>query len=467
MRKLRQNKWISIVMTILVVGATIAAFAIPELSAAILGGLAGVGGSVLATTGGPVSIRTIEDVTQTHLQRSVSDIVTEKKPAATPLDTLIRKIGKKQKTIHLKAEWQEVSVRGTEDTLTSGFTAAGNSTDESVALDVTNTEIWGVDDLARVPSVTGLDTYPLILHVTAVDTSADTITVTAVNGTNGSGAVGRRVLSITNGSKLYRIGNSKSELDAQTDERYEIPVDDYNYCQTFQVQLSESEFAAVTRSYSGYNYNDKKRLALWDFRSKMEMSHLFGTRMKYRVGNDDHYTAGGIANKISNSVEFGTGGGAVDPTVADVIDLCETVFAPNEGSERRFLFVGRTLLSAIDKIDTEKRRIEVTHEDVKDGNGIAIGLKVKKFITSHGELLIVPNKSLNFEADWQKKGIVVDMDHIIKQEFLPMKAVALELNKSGQSRVNKAFRIEETSCLQTRYAGAGGVHAIWEPQLST
>lgn len=460
MKKYISSKAFTITMSVIAFTLLMTVMVFPELAEAALAfigaGSAGTVGVMLGTTvSGPITVNATSAANSTHYERSVSDIVTFKKPAATPLDTLIRKVGKKQKARAFKAEWQEVAVRGTEDTITSGFTAAGNSTDESVDLDVTNTEIWNVGDTGTVPTVNGGDATPFVFYVTAVDTDADTITITGVNGSDSSGE-GKRVPTIGT-VNIYRLGPASTELNAQITEKFQVPVNDYNYCQTFQAQLSEGILESKHRAESGYNYNDKKMLALYDYRTQMEKSHLFGNRRYKSIGGEDFYFAGGAINKISNALTFGTGSGAMDIDADDIIDICENVFAPNEGSEERYLFAGKKLISAIDKIDIANRRIEAKETE------IVVGMKVKTLISSHGLLHIVPNKNLDAVGDWYNKGIILDMDNVIKQELEEMTVTQLELNKSGSKKVAKAFRLDETACLQFRYAGANGVHATVGP----
>ena len=425
------------------------------------------GGSALMAAGpvtGPVTHETTDTNEPLHFERDVSTIITFKRPHDYPLDTLLRMIGKKEKAHQFKAEWEEVDVRPASDVTTALYTIQAGTAGETAVITVANVSMWAVDDTGRVEDVDGStagEEFRFI--VTAVDDGNDQISISGLNGFNTAGDAnvdGDRVPTIPSGSTFYRMGNAKTELDARTTEKYQIPGQFFNYCQTFMSELSESEIESHMRAYSGYNYNDKKQLGLWDFRSQCEASHLFGHRRKRYIGNDAHYTAGGIIPAISNTIEFGSGAGAVDPSVANVIDLCEVVFSPNRGSQERYAFCGSTLVSGLDKIPIGDRRVESMQTEV------VAGFKVKTLVSSHGMLHVIPSKQLDRQG-YGSKAVIVDFENLIKKELIPVKAVPLNLNTTGQSRVINAFRLEETSCVQTRYAGTDGVHAIWEPSLST
>lgn len=446
---------------------------VPELHEILLSfipewaqGIFGAGSAMLAAgpVTGPVTHETTNTEEPNHFERDVSQIITFKRPHDYPLDTLIRMIGKKEKARQFKVEWEEVDVRPASDTTTAGYTIQAGTAGETAVLTVANVSMWAVDDTGRVGDVDGSTAgEEFRFVVTAVDDDNDQISVSGLNGFNTAGDAGvdgNRVPSIASGSTLYRMGNAKTELDAQTTEKYQIPGQFYNYCETFMAQLSESEIESHMRAYSGYDYGDKKNLALWDFRSQLESTHLFGHRRERIIGSDRHYFAGGIIPSISNTIEFGSGAGAVNPTVDDVIDMTEVVFSPNRGSRKRYAFCGSTLVSGLDKIPVGDRRIRATEEKV------TAGFSVTKLISSHGEVVVIPSKQLDRQG-WGNKAVIVDFENLVKKELIPLKAVPLELNKSGQKRVINAYRLEETCCIQTRYAGTDGVHAIWEPSQAT
>lgn len=431
----------------------ILAIAMPFLASAMLVGAVGLSSvSEANIIANPSTVSTVNTANSEHLMRSVSKFVTKQKPNDTPLDTFLRTIGKTEKVINRDHKFETVTYKPFYDQLGAAFTAAGDASDASVALTVDNPTMWDIDDVFVAEGYTGGDSNPLQLHVTAV--GASTITVTATNGIDGGGGVGQRLISLADNTYLRRIGTSKSELDARHATGQSIPVTAYNYVQHFMTEISRSEFEAVTRSESGYGFNDRKYEKIWDLRSQIEFSMLFGVRSSYTVGSDTHYTMGGVANSISQEYEYGPGAGVVSITSAQIIDMLQLVSENSAGSENRILLAGSNLVSALDKVSFEKnvmsRETEVYH-----------GVSCTKLISSHlpGGVRVVRSKTLN-NYGWSSKGLLLDLDQIVKGIAIPMKATKLNLREAGVSRVQDAVSITEDCTVSTRYGGAGGVHAI-------
>jgi hypothetical protein len=443
-------------LSLAVLGAIVATYFVPELGALLLTGGAGAGGSMLAgNITGPLTVDKIKTDNSDHLRVSMSKIVTEIKPDEFPLDTFIRSLGKTEKAIDWKHNYQTVTYRPFSDTSDGAFTAAGNATDESVDLGVDNVDMWEIDDTLRVDGVTNNSGEELRCIVTNKSSSGGTITITAINGNTG-----QRVLSIDDETTLYRMAPAKSELDAQHTSNLQIPANDYNYCQKFMTQMERSVYEKLTQSRSGFNYADQKRIALYNFRSACEASHLFGVRAESTVGNDKVYTAGGVIPKISQSIEFGSGGGSVDPSVNNALDALEAVFAGQAGSDTRVLLAGKSLITGLSKISNYDRNLQF------NGNKIVHGVKVTELESGFGTVYVKHHKSLD-QQGWSSKGVFLDLENIVKAEFKPLSATPLKLKEAGTRDVEDAVRIDETACLTTRYASASGVHAIWTPKLST
>ena len=88
-----------------------------------------------------------------------------------------------------------------------------------------------------------------------------------------------------------------------------------------------------------------------------------------------------------------------------------------------------------------------------------MGVDVRKVQTYFGTLDIVL-APLFREAGWEDCGLILDMEHITKHEFIPMSVNELDLKKSGQKNAD-ACVIQEVSCLSLRYPDC---HAIIKPK---
>ena len=178
MRKFINNKYMKAFLAILGLALVIA---LPSIGfAAVLGG-----GAVTfaANITGPLSVDKIDTDNPEHLQKSMSKFITEIKPSEYALDTMIRKIGKKDKAIRPKHDYEEVTYRQWSTALNGAFTAAGSAADEDVDLTVDDASIFNPGDTLRVDGVIGANSQELRLLVTA--TTASTISVTAINSTTG------------------------------------------------------------------------------------------------------------------------------------------------------------------------------------------------------------------------------------------------------------------------------------------
>ena len=386
-------------------------------------------------------------------KRDVSQIVTEIKPDDFPLDTILRNIRGAESAYNRKVEYEEVTFRSASATATSSDSVAGLTQDVTFANDKT---FWAVDDIAFVPAVTGNGAAGgSRCIVTAVNTTTGEVSFQAINTT------GNTMTSLGSTPVCFRLGNAKTELDAQTTSVYSLPAQDFNYAQTFMAQIERSVIESKYNSISGYSFQDKVRQVIYDMRSSMERSLIAGVKSKTTVGSDIHYTADGLLNKISKSFSFGASGAAggytsSNVTVSNVIDMLENAFAGNAGSDSRLLLGGKEFISGLSKVDKYDRNLQ------SEGNTILHGVQVRRLVSDFGVLDVKHSKAMD-ELGLAKKALILDLDHIYKHELEPMSVEELDLNKAGSRRTQDAMRMIETSCSSIRYSGANGVHVVVSP----
>tara|TARA_R100001509_G_scaffold152062_1_gene111875 strand:- start:364 stop:1749 length:1386 start_codon:yes stop_codon:yes gene_type:complete len=386
-------------------------------------------------------------------KRDVSQIVTEIKPDDFPLDTILRNIRGAESAYNRKVEYEEVTFRSASATATSSDSVSGLTQDVTFANDKT---FWAVDDIAFVPAVTGNGAAGgSRCIVTAVNTTTGEVSFQAINTT------GNTMTSLGSTPVCFRLGNAKTELDAQTTSVYSLPAQDFNYAQTFMAQIERSVIESKYNSISGYSFQDKVRQVIYDMRSSMERSLIAGVKSKTTVGSDIHYTADGLLNKISKSFSFGASGAAggytsSNVTVSNVIDMLENAFAGNAGSDSRLLLGGKEFISGLSKVDKYDRNLQ------SEGNTILHGVQVRRLVSDFGVLDVKHSKAMD-ELGLAKKALILDLDHIYKHELEPMSVEELDLNKAGSRRTQDAMRMIETSCSSIRYSGANGVHVVVSP----
>jgi len=375
------------------------------------------------------------------LLNTISQKITEMKPARTPLDTIVRSAVTKKKIESFRTDFYAVDVRPFSDTVAATYTKPSTGV-ELAEVEVTNIDIWSQDDTVLVVGVNGSDSLDLVLFVADVDVANSKLKVQALNGTVEGNLIVVPTIPIT--TAIVRMGVAKAEKDAQTSPYAMIPEKEYNYCQIFMAQVEESTYMAMHKKEVQWSFSDYEALNIYDMKTTIELSFLFGYRRQFtdKLGRDSKYTCGGITRSIDQHLEYGNGGADRTVTNDTLIDWCSDIFTGNSGSDTRIMFAGADLTAYISKIDFQKNL---------GGNQTETkwGIEWKVISTNFGRLLWKLHP-LFAQIGWGEKGIVLDVNNLEKHEFLPMQTREVDLKGSGQKNVN-AKVIDETSCPVLRY----------------
>ncbi len=424
-------------------------------SVAVLGG----GGAVV---GEPVTVEGVKETSPDLDDNYVSQKVTEIKPESTPIDTIMRNVGSPVKINSFETEFYSVSHKLGKDVLTAAVKAV-NSGSPIVEIPVGNVENWSKDDTILVHRVKGYDKDgnpvpdDLVLLVVGRIPGASKLQCQAVNGKKDPNNPKWTLCpDIPSGTELTRMGNAKNEIDAQTEAFALLPSKDSNYCQIFMAQVEESVYQAMHKQEIKWGYADYSRQNIYEMKKRMELSFLFGHKAKVydALERDEKYLTGGIVRYIPKRIQYGVS--ATDLTVKqdNFIDYTKEIFTGNSGSDTRILVAGSELLAQFAKVDTIRKQLEAKNTEV------VFGIKFNVIETNFGRLLVRHHELLN-QAGWGKKGLVLDVNNLEKQAFLPMTTRGLDLQKSG-IRNTTAHIITEASCIITRYPET---HAIFEPKV--
>ena len=403
-------------------------------------------GAVLATVGTIVSGDAVDtsiakEAASELLMNTISQQITEMKPARTPLDTIMRSAVIKKKINTWRTDFYAVDVRPFSDTVATAYTKPSTGV-ELAELEVTNIDIWSQDDTALAVGVSGSDSMDLVLFVADVDVANSKLKIMALNGTAEGGLIVVPTIAIS--TVLVRMGNAKSEKDAQTSPYAMIPEKEYNYCQIFMAQVEESTYMAMHKKEVQWSFSDYEALNIYDMKTTIELSSLFGYRRLFvdKLGRDDKYTCGGITRSIDTTLTYGTGGADRMVNNDTLVGWCKDAFTGNSGSDTRILFCGPALTQYISLIDFQKNL---------GGNMTEAkwGIEWKVISTNFGKLLWKMHPLFG-EIGWDEKGIIIDVNNLEKHEFVPMSTREVDLKGSGQKNVT-AKVIEETSCPVLRY----------------
>lgn len=433
------------------VAMALTAIALDWLSASMIGGTIYAIAAAGSVTQSTPDTKVATDAAAELLTTTISQKITEMKPSATPLDTILRNINNTQKVGSWKSEWYSSDVRGISTTVASSFdTSASGTVDSSGAMHtitVTDIHIFSVDDNVLVQGITGGDGKDLVVHIVAKTTSPKTITVIAVNGT---GNDEDDIPDIPSGTTIIRIGNSKNENDAQTTPYTTFPTKTYNYCQIHMAQIEEGAYLAIHNKEVNWGANDYRMQALYDMRRSFELTSLFGARgYKYDPeGEDWKYFSGGMYRYADGSIEYTSG--ALDDKSFNA--WARDIFDDNAGSDSRILFAGKDLMTEMASVSSVQKQIEAKGTEMK------FGVKFNVIETNFGTLN-VKHHSLFNRVGWAGKGMVLDVNNIERHVFKEMSTTKIDLKGSGQKNAD-AWKIDEAFCVATRYPAT---HFIIEP----
>jgi hypothetical protein len=290
--------------------------------------------------------------------------------------------------------------------------------------------MWLPGDTLQVPSMTGADGKPLTLYVIARGQDGASISVKAINGASNN------VPQIDAEAKIYRLGTAASETQAQAEVFAMNPSTRKNFCQIHMTQVEESVIHGLHDKKVEVDFGTYKEQALWDFKRAMELTNLFGVKGKtYNNAGQLVYTSDGLWNQLTEEYQYNAAG----LTDAEWVKMTRNIFEGNNGADRRILLAGPALLEAIATVPSYQKQLEAKNVE------IVHGIRVNRIETNFGELLI-KNMGVLFSGERASWGMVLDMGNIVKKVFEPLHTDVLNLDHSGQRRVN-AVRIIENYCL--------------------
>ena len=355
------------------------------------------------------------------------------RPQDTPIDTFTRTIANNVKSEAWEAGGWEIGTREVWDSLDSAYSSGTTIT-------VKNPDMWKPGDTMLVHTIDGngndsgikLDSSnnPVALIVKSI--SSANLTVQRV------GTLSASIPEIADDSILQRLSPAESELEASVEGFAIQPSDRKYYNQTHMTQVEESVIHALLKKKVAMDFSVYKEQTLWDFKRGMELCNLFGVGglSKNAKGELVHHSTG-LWWQMTQQTTVDYSAAMTDQ---DWNSIGRYIFEGNNGADRRLLFAGNGLLEQIANVKSYQKQIEAKNTEM------VLGLRVFKIETPFGELLVKPMNSL-FEGYFSKCGMVIDPNFVKKYVMEPLTTTQLDLNKTGQRRVDNAIRIHETYSL--------------------
>ena len=383
---------------------------------------------------GPVDTNAVDTASPNLLRPEISQVITKVRPDVFPLDTILREVGNVGKCDSREYKYYTTDVRGVSDQLTSPYTNADTAT---AAIEVQSIHIWTVDDVIFFPKINNNAGQELRAQVLAVNTSSSELTIKAINGVGAGGTGdGDFLPDIANGSKCTRIGNAKEEVAAQNTPYANMPIDTFNYVQIFMCQVEESFVNLLHNKEVEYNINDYRTDAIYDLRRQAELAMLFGFPKKDffdPIANTKKDMLGGARHFISKTITYDA---TTSGTNADFNDWARQIFTGNNGSYKRIIFAGNRLVEWMMNVPVVEKQLQASKSEIVGG------IKFKLIETYFGDLLIRRHQSFDDVDGFTYNGLVMDLENVERRFREPTHSDKLELDKTGQRRVN-AYRIIE------------------------
>lgn len=434
----------------------------------------------------PAVVASGETPTTAHLEEAgifeqdISKEVTKLNPDRFPLDTILRNYAKSQKAESQEVVFYQRSAKALADTIAtasgSGLTfgdpacsyaySAGDGL-LKIYIKPGTPDLWRLHDTLVMRNLTlpgttdeptlgatGTRKYDVAFFVSGKQ--GDVLELTPLGGLFGTGAnKGKPVVpDFDQTTKLYRMGQAKSEMAMQTDPLAIYPEPTEQYLQNFMAQIEEGTFHKLQQKKVDFTFNDMEVDSIEAMRAEMEMSMLFGEKRVIKNGNDKTYFTGGIVRSINKVLEYGTGG--ADRTVTDEMYMSwlKEIFTGNSGSKERVLLAGSGLIKAL-----ELFRIKVKEVAINSSSEEFLGVRVTKIFSTFGTLRVA-HSPLFDESGWEDNGLVIDIQYLKKREFVPLTATELDFKKTGAKNAD-AKVLQEVSGLTLRYPDC---HAVIRPK---
>lgn len=415
------------------------------------------GGLVLAEVGAalPDAGVTIEDTMTVEsgienepdlYTKAIDENLIKMRPMATPTEQISRAKSKATSVDSWIVKYYSVGTRAMVTRVTEAVNAA--TTGDRITLKVADPKLFAETDTFRFEGLTGYDedgitanTRPLVGYIHGKDGSGYPI-VQLINYK----AAGNPGIPLN--TKLVRMGRAGAELDAQTGKFSNIPEPDTNYCQNFMMQVEESTFHKIHSKEVNWTFNDLEEDAIYEMKSGMEGSFLFGEkRKKKNLNGDNVYFTGGIYYMAGKDIEIGTYSsvtGKTTITTDQFNNLCKQLFTGNNaGNKTKIGFAGSDALEALSNMTDASRKI-IERDNVEKWN-----LKFKSFDSNFGEVLVMHHEfmDLNLKSD---EIFIFDPAYLTKATFLSWGRTVIDFAKIGV-RKSTGVVLQEASALYLRY----------------
>jgi hypothetical protein len=350
------------------------------------------------------------------------------------------KASKPKDIIH---QWGEISRYDRSDTV-NGATSAGSAGD-AVTVTVDNGGMWRADDTfisLTNATDTGAANIYWIESITGNDLSVRVLPVSTKTNPYAGDSFGT-VPAFADAETLYWIGNAKEQAFTMSGSRILQPAYQFNFVQTFDQVIKWADHKNYQENFTQDDVRRYRRDNLFEFRKNLEYSALFNrapAKVADPTSSELRHTMGGAWHYASSTTVTLQNTGGV-PSEAQGVDFIYAVFDDNNGSATKTLFGGKTLMKAIDKINTSDLQTKRSEK--------VAGVRVLVMEGRIGRLVTAYTPGFD-ETGRSAAGLVVDMPHVSWREFAPMERRVLDLKGQGTDADGEYWTVK--ACLEMRNA---------------
>lgn len=432
------NKLFNTIINIVTVLALVVAYFDPEVATWLFG--AGATFAATPVSGGTMTYSGINEEKPEYFEEDISQYITQIRPSRYVFDNLLRHLGNDRPAYNMKIQFEEDGYFKRDGAVTSLTVNPEGDAD----MDIQNPERFDVDDIIIIPTVdTTVEGKTRELSVLVTDKTGSSINVVALGRTNWTSdnpaSATIPAFDTTEPVPIYRITNTKTETAAQSVPKAILPDREWNYAQTQMAQLEQSKLSKNMRSKSGHQqFGANNTHALLNFRSECEYSAKFGTRDTGMKGNDQWWTMGGFTTYVNKEIHYDRN----NIVTGNWVDWTREAFSDIDGSDERHLLCDQYLLADILKVPEVQRQLDNREIEV------VRGVRSQRIETNFGTMYLGFDRSLQ-EIGMNYFGMLVDPANVRRRVVEPMTTETLELDKTGNRRV-EAVRMHETYSVEVR-----------------
>ena len=331
-------------------------------------------------------VRTTENILSARKVVDMAEKIALLDPNEAPFITVLKKAKQDtRKVYNPKFEWLEDDLMAIR-TLVNGAHADTGAT--TIAVD--DGSLFRAGDILKIPS-TGE-----AMLVTAISTN--NLTVVRAYGSTAAAA-------IADDAEALIIGNAQVENSTARTVKSTQEVNCYNYTQIFRTPISISGTENASKLYGGKDRAYQRRKAAIEHKRDIANALLFGQRKQDTSGSTPRRTMGGILEFLttaSRTQAFASGGTTLTYANFDSL-VAQPVFA--HGSTEKLLIAGPKLAAMINSWASAKVLTDISPDKT-------FGMRVKKLITSYGDLNVIYDPLLAESTVYAGYGFVLDMENV-------------------------------------------------------